>query len=43
MSVGESRKMLGNIMELIVKIEKTKTMGNTWKKTKTRMSENKDL
>ena len=30
-------------MEVVVKMKKTNTMTNTWGKTKTRMSENKEL
>ena len=36
-NVGKSRKVWGNIMELIVKIEKTNTMTNTWSETKTKI------
>ena len=38
---GCHRKLWENVMEVIVKIEKTKTntKTNTWRKTKTRMSE----
>ena len=42
MSVGESQKMSENIMELIVKIEKTNTMTNTRRKTKTDKDKNVD-
>ena len=41
---GCLRKLLENVMEVIVKIEKTNTMTNTWERqrqrqTKTRISE----
>ena len=36
-NVGKSRKVWGNIMELIVKTEKTNRMTSKWRKTKTRM------
>ena len=39
-NVGKSRKVWGNIMELIVKIEKTNTMTNTRRKTKTDKDKN---
>ena len=39
---GCHRKLWENVMEIIVKIEKTNTMTNTWGNTKTRMSENKE-
>ena len=32
---GSHRKLWKNVMEVIVKIEKTNTMTNTWGKTKT--------
>ena len=40
-SVGESRKVWKNIMEL--KIEKTKTMTNTWRKIKTKRDKDKNV
>ena len=33
---GCHRKLWENVMEVIVKIEKTNTMTNTWRKTKTK-------
>ena len=41
-SVGERRKFWERVMEVIAKIEKTNTMKNTWRKAKTRKSENKE-
>ena len=42
---GCHRKLWENVMEAIVKLEKTNTMTNTWRqtktKTKTRIAENK--
>ena len=40
-SVGEIRKVWKNIMEL--KIKKTKTMTNTWRKIKTKRDKDKNV
>ena len=39
---GCHRKLWENVMEVIVKIEKTKTMTNTWGKSKTKTKTDKD-
>ena len=39
---GCHRKLWENVMKVIVKIIKTNTMTNTWGKTKTRITENKE-
>ena len=44
-SVVESRKFWdrnGKVMECIVKIEKSKTLTNTWRKTKTKTDKDKN-
>ena len=39
---GCHSKLWENVMEVVVKIKKTNTMTNTWGKTKTRITENKE-
>ena len=41
-SVVESRKFCEKVMECIVKIEKLKTLTNTWRKTKTKTDKDKN-
>ena len=38
---GCHRKLWENVMKVIVKIEKTNTMTNTWGKTKTKIDKDK--
>ena len=38
---GCHRKFWENVSEVIIQIEKTNTMTNTWRQTNTRMAENK--
>ena len=39
---GCHRKLWGNVMDVIVKIEKTNTMTNTWRNTKTKTDKDKN-
>ena len=40
---GCHRKLWENVMEVMVKIEKTNTMTNTWGKTKTKTDKDKNV